>query len=132
MGRIAAEYVAHRSPDKGKLEFEEDEKNTKPLTIFHSIDRSALPKEEKTSLRLMQEGLTVLYAGGETGSRLLAHTIYHLLDNPEILEKVRKEILDAAGDSKDLPDVKVLESLPWLVSKDSLGDLTRQWLTSTP
>ncbi|KAL7800573.1 cytochrome P450 [Trichoderma afarasin] len=116
MGRIAAEYVAHRNTDKGKLEFEEDEKKVKPLTIFHSIDRSALPKEEKTSLRLMQEGLTVLYAGGETGSRLLAHTIYHLLDNSEILAKVRKEILDAAGDSKDLPDVKVLESLPWLTA----------------
>ncbi|KAH6606462.1 cytochrome P450 monooxygenase [Trichoderma cornu-damae] len=116
MGGLAAEYVAHRSTERGKREFEEDEKNIRPLTIFHSIDRSALPEEEKTTARLMQEGLTVLLAGGETSSRLLAHTVFHLLDNPEILEKVKKEILDAAGDSKDLPDVKVLESLPWLAA----------------
>ncbi|PTB65475.1 cytochrome P450 [Trichoderma citrinoviride] len=116
MGKIAADYVAHRNTEKGKREFEEDLNNEKPLTIFHSIDRSTLPQEEKTSDRLMQEGLIVLFAGSDTISRLLSHTIYHLLDNPELLDKVRKEILDAAGDCKDLPDVKVLETLPWLAA----------------
>ncbi|EIT74228.1 cytochrome P450 [Aspergillus oryzae 100-8] len=114
MASIVSKYMA------SKPEEDQDEliatKAVKPRTLFHAIEASSLPPHEKAPTRLAQEGLTVLFAGGETGSRLLAHTVYHLLENPEILEKVRKEILDAAGDSNQLPDMKALEALPWLTA----------------
>jgi cytochrome P450 len=118
MAEIVSKYIASKTTEP-EVEKQEDASTettfTKPKTLFHAIDKSALPSHEKTPLRLMQEGLTVLFAGGETGSRLLAHTVFHLLSNPEILEKAKKEVLEAAGDSNQLPDVKVLEGLPWLV-----------------
>ena len=116
MARVVAKYIAGKSIEaKSGTHAETGVSSIKPKTIFHSIDRSNLPPHEKTPLRLQQEGLTVLFAGGETGSRLLAHTVYHLLDNPEVLCKVKTEVLDAAKDSNKIPDVKVLEGLPWLV-----------------
>ncbi|KAK5629883.1 hypothetical protein RRF57_005598 [Xylaria bambusicola] len=112
MADIVSSYVKNRnSQDK-----ESGKTDIKPETIFHSIDQSNLPPLEKTPLRLYQEGLTVLFAGGETGSRLLAHTIFHLLENPDVLSKVKQEIIEAAGDSNQVPDVKILETLPWLTA----------------
>ena len=115
MSKVVAKYVATKATEP-EVEKQDDASNRiKPKTLFHAIDKSNLPPQEKTPLRLTQEGLTVLFAGGETGSRLLAHTVYHLLANPDVLEKVKKEILEAVGDSEERPDIKVLESLPWLV-----------------
>ena len=118
MAEVVAQYIASKTTEPEIKK--KDDSNTKipfakPKTLFHAIDNSSLPSNEKTPLRLAQEGLTILFAGGETGSRLLSHTVYHLLCNPEVLKKVKKEVLEGAGDSKKLPDVKVLENLPWLV-----------------
>ena len=115
MAKVVAGYVASKATDPEVKKQEVTDNDTKPKTLFHAIDNSNLPPHEKTPLRLTQEGLTVLFAGGETGSRLLSHTVYHLLANPKVLENVKKEVLEAAGNSKELPDVKVLEGLPWLV-----------------
>ncbi|KAI1345612.1 cytochrome P450 [Xylaria sp. FL0043] len=116
MREIVSSYTKTRKSEKSFSQEGDETKKVKPETIFHSIDESSLPPAEKTPLRLYQEGLTVLFAGGETGSRLLAHTIFHLLDNPEVMSKVKGEIEGAIGDSGRVPDVKVLETLPWLTA----------------
>ncbi|KAL3470713.1 cytochrome P450 [Aspergillus californicus] len=114
MASIVSNYLAVR-PKESPGETVSS-KSVKPRTLFHAIEASSLPPGEKHPTRLAQEGLTILFAGGETGSRLLAHTVYHLLRNPEILEKVKNEILDAAGDRNQLPDMKTLEGLPWFTA----------------
>ncbi|KAL1619767.1 hypothetical protein SLS56_009968 [Neofusicoccum ribis] len=116
MAEIVSNYVAaDRTPaDSDKKVHDEERAFSKPKTIFQAIENSALPAHEKSPSRLAQEGLTVLFAGGETGSRVLANTVYHLLANPDILNKVKGEIFEAAEGSEKLPDVKVLERLPWL------------------
>lgn len=115
MKDIVSSYIKERETEKPPHQQKDEAEKVKPKTIFHSIDQSGLPSKEKTPLRLYQEGLTVLFAGGEIGSRLLAHTIFHLLKNPDILSKVKEEILEVASNSNRIPDVKVLETLPWLV-----------------
>ncbi|EAW12447.1 cytochrome P450 [Aspergillus clavatus NRRL 1] len=115
MAKIVSKYMATKATE-AQSETDEESKKVKPRTLFHAIERSSLPPDEKQPPRLAQEGLTVLFAGGETGSRFLAHTVYHLLCNPDILDKVKKEILDAAGESNEVPDVRTLEGLPWLTA----------------
>lgn len=115
MASIAAQYITSKAREPELTKPLGEQKTTKPRTLFHAIEASGLPPHEKLPRRLAQEGLTILFAGGETGSRLLAHTVYHLLCNPAVLGQVRNEVWDAVGDSNTLPDVKVLESLPWLV-----------------
>ena len=118
MGKLAANYVASKATEsevKGQDDGSVKALSTRPKTLFHAIDQSSLPPHEKSPARLAQEGFTVLVAAAETISRLLSHTVFHLLANPEVLERVKEEILEAARRSNELPDIKVLEVLPWLV-----------------
>lgn len=125
MTSLVTEYIATRDDRPYLIEKElKGDSNTKislerPPTLFHSIERSALPPHEKSAIRLQQEGTTMLFAGSETTARLLAHTIFHLLDNPNIVQRIKDELLEAMGDDEQIPDLKVLEKLRWLV-KSSL------------
>lgn len=119
--------VGHHMGAKKSQPWEEEGNKTgskigtdKPPTLFHSIERSQLPPQEKSAARLQQEGATMLFAGSETTARLLCHTVFHLLDNPDILRQIREEVLKAVGDSKRIPDLRTLEKLPWLVSLRTL------------
>ncbi|KAG9679113.1 hypothetical protein KCU99_g8644, partial [Aureobasidium melanogenum] len=112
MKDIVSNYVSKKSTSSLSDLAEEKEK-TKPKISFHAIDQSQLVEDEKNFPRMYQEGLGVLFAGSETGSRLLAHTMFHLLNNPDILEKVKVEIAGVSESSNDCPEAKILESLPW-------------------
>jgi cytochrome P450 len=116
MARTVVEYFAARGKSLGATK-DDTPIGVKPKTIFHAIDNSSLPLEEKSTLRMVQEGFNALVAGGETTSRILAHTVYHLLEKPEIYQKIRDEIMTVTDDSNQLPGIKVLEALPWLVRR---------------
>ncbi|KAE8363103.1 cytochrome P450 [Aspergillus caelatus] len=83
-------------------------------TLFHALVESTLPPEEKTADRLSQEVFTVIAAGGETTARNLATITFHLLNNPEKLEKLRKELnrLDRDGTAS----LVEYEAMPYLTS----------------
>lgn len=118
MGEIVASYVKKRSTEQISAFRKEEEQAIRPETIFHSIDQSNLPPHEKAPERMAQEGITILAAGSETSARVIAHTLFHLLLDPDTLGKVREEIEVVGMDLNQLPDVRVLENLPWLVSGD--------------
>jgi cytochrome P450 len=44
----------------------------------------------------------------------LSVSIFYILNQPETLAKLRKELQSVVGDSKDIPSVTVLEKLPYL------------------
>ncbi|KAL7905486.1 cytochrome P450 [Trichoderma velutinum] len=120
MKSLVTEYMTTRE-DRPQLESQKTNGESakismqRPPTLFHAIERSTLPPHEKNAVRLQQEGATMLFAGSDTTARLLAHTIFHIIDNPDILRKLREEILEAVDDDK-IPDLKILEKLPWLTA----------------
>ncbi|KAB8267314.1 cytochrome P450 [Aspergillus minisclerotigenes] len=83
-------------------------------TLFHALLDSTLPPEEKTADRLSQEVFTVMAAGGETTARNLATITFHLLNNPEKLEKLREELtrLDPDGTAS----IVEYKAMPYLTS----------------
>ncbi|KAF4540590.1 Cytochrome p450 [Lasiodiplodia theobromae] len=83
-------------------------------TIFEEILESSLPPEEKTLDRLMDEGLILIGAGGETTAQTLAVLTFNLLHNPPVLQKLRKELDDAIPDPANMPSWQQLEQLPYL------------------
>jgi hypothetical protein len=85
-------------------------------TIFHAVLESNLPPEEKSHSRLWQEGQVVIGAGADTTSNALTVIHFHLLDNPHILEKLRKELEDAVPDKFKTAELSLVEKLPYLVS----------------
>jgi cytochrome P450 len=90
--------------------------SSKP-TFFHDVLNSDLPPEEKEPARLAQEVQVLIGAGGETAAKMLAWTIYYLLESPEKMHKLKEELdrLDPSG-TATLIDY---ERMPYLVSASS-------------
>jgi cytochrome P450 len=84
-------------------------------TIFHALLESDLPPQEKLHSRLWQEGQVVIGAGADTVSITLTIIHFHLLDNVDVLEKLRKELEDAMPDRFEPAKLGVVEKLPYLV-----------------
>ncbi|KAJ4865711.1 cytochrome p450 domain-containing protein [Trichoderma breve] len=80
-------------------------------SIFAAILGSSLPDEEKTDYRLGGEGFSMISAGTETTAWTLTVITFYLLNQPEILERLTKELQDA--DAISLTWV-ALENLPYL------------------
>ncbi|KAI9720558.1 MAG: hypothetical protein M1828_005642 [Chrysothrix sp. TS-e1954] len=83
-------------------------------TVFYELLRSNLSPEEKSVERLESEAMSIIGAGIETTRWSLSIACYHILANPHMLKKVRKELLVAMPDPKVIPEVPELEKLPYL------------------
>lgn len=83
-------------------------------TVFHALIESDLPPEEKLQSRLWQEGQVVIGAGADTTANALTITHFHILDNPEVLRKLQKELADALPDASAPFLLKMVEQLPYL------------------
>jgi cytochrome P450 len=84
-------------------------------TIFHALLESDLPPEEKLHSRIWQEGQVVIGAGADTTANTLTVTHFHILDNPEVLQKLRAELEVAMPDQFAPAKLAVVEHLPYLV-----------------
>ncbi|KUJ11165.1 cytochrome P450 [Mollisia scopiformis] len=85
-------------------------------TIFSEILQSKRPPQENSKERLFNEAQTVVSAGVETTAWTMSVTFFHLLNNPEIMQKLNKEIEEAWTDP-DVPlDLPTLEALPYLTA----------------
>lgn len=85
-------------------------------TIFHELINSEdLPESEKTDARLGDEAQLIVAAGLITTSWALTLASYHIIANPLIAAKLRRE-LEPSGMSGDLSkfDWHKLEDLPYL------------------
>jgi cytochrome P450 len=90
-------------------------------TIFHElIETSDLPPEEKTLQHLVDEGQSVVAAGQVTTTHYLNATAFHILANPDVLQKLKTELAEAMPDGTVIPQQK-LEQLPYLCAVISEG-----------
>ena len=84
-------------------------------SILDAVLRSAeLGKSDKKVSRVVEEARNVVGAGTETTASTATATIYHVLANPAILQKLKKELHDASSGSKELLDFKTVDKLPYL------------------
>ncbi|KAL8698773.1 MAG: hypothetical protein Q9201_006387 [Fulgogasparrea decipioides] len=90
-------------------------------TIFHELLGSTLPAAEKSYERLWQEGSAMIGAGVETTSNTLNVIIFHLLQNPSQLARLKQELEEAIPNESNLPSWQELESLPYLGAVISEG-----------
>lgn len=93
----------------------EGHKQVSHPTIFHELLNSDQPDSEKTDARLGDEAQLIVAAGLVTTSRALTVGSYHMIANPGIVLKLRKE-LQAAGmvGTADTLEWHKLEALPYL------------------
>ena len=77
---------------------------------------SKLPDSEKSTDRLFCESQVLLAAGTETTALTLAKLTYHLLENPDILKRLKRELKEAIPDADVVPMISQVENLPYLLS----------------
>jgi cytochrome P450 len=82
-------------------------------TIFHGLLQSDLPESEKSSARLAEEAQNLLAAGTDSTANTLAAITYHLLSDPDKLQKLQAE-LHSAVPKGSLPTFSKIETLPYL------------------
>ena len=97
-------------------EKETPHRHTTRKTIFEEMRDSNLPPEQKTVDRLKEEGFVLVLAGGDTSAKVLTALTYHLLSNPDILQRLKKELVEAMPDPNVSMSGAKLEQLPYLVS----------------
>lgn len=85
-------------------------------TIIHALLESSLPPEEKAHSRIWQEAQVVIGAGADTTANTLTVTHFHILDNPDVLKKLRLELQAAMPDKNAPAKLSIVEHLPYLVS----------------
>lgn len=101
--------------DNIRAEEKVDHKNSETeKTIFHQILNSDLDPRERTSTRLIEEARTLIGAGTVTTAHTLTVASFHLLDNPEVLQKLLTELKSAFPDPSMPPSLPELERLPYL------------------
>ncbi len=102
-------------------EREASSKNPRRKTIFEELRDSNLPPDQKAVDRLKEEGFILVLAGGDTSAKVLTTLTYHLLSNPNILRRLKAELVKAMPDpNASLPAIK-LEQLPYLVNANFLA-----------
>ena len=89
----------------------------KTPTIFREVLNSDLPSEEKTVDRLWHDAQTFNIAGSETTGWALGIITFHVLENPDILLRLKEELRTVVedGDVKNTSTTE-LEKLPFLAS----------------
>lgn len=89
---------------------------TNHTTLFHELLHGDLPHSETSVKRLVQEAQIVVSAGTETTAWCLSVITFHLLANPKILAKLRKELEEVIPDPDKRVPVERIEQLPYLTA----------------
>lgn len=101
--------------DREKSAAKASQKMSTQPTLFHELLDSDLPPQEKTFDRLADECQSVIGAGTETTTFALTVISFHLLDNPDKLQKMRDELDQLNPDRNAQLSLRDLENLPYLV-----------------
>lgn len=84
-------------------------------TIFDEIlNDGDLPAHEKTVDRLTDEATILVIAASETPAKVLALIMYHVLDKPEILRTLQRDLAKAFDSNRETPSYQQLEQMPYL------------------
>lgn len=89
------------------------------VPIFRAVlDSSKLPPVERSVDRVAQDAQMLLMAGTLTMASTMEHLIYWMLDNPDVLRKLKEELRGVMPSIDDVGNVPIttLESLPYLTA----------------
>ena len=97
-----------------KLSGSSFEKRSGKRTIIHDLLESDMPTSEKSVKRVAQEAQTLVAAGSSTTVHFLKTTIYFILADPDVHERLKAELKKAIPNLDQLPPLHVLQKLPYL------------------
>lgn len=88
--------------------------NIKRRTIFHDYVEADLPPSVKTPQGFSDDADILIGAGYETSGHTLSTAIFHILDEPDIYEKLASDLSAHWPDPAVIPSWKELEGIRYL------------------
>ena len=85
-------------------------------TIFDGILGSSLPPQELSIERLKDEAVSIIGAGIASAEWTCTLACFHIINDAQVQRRLKDELLTAIPDPQQLPSLKVLESLPYLMA----------------
>ncbi|KAL8963878.1 MAG: hypothetical protein Q9183_004881, partial [Haloplaca sp. 2 TL-2023] len=108
-------HMIHEKVTKVQDEVKGGKRSNDQRTIFHEmIENDQIKPEEKTQGRLESEGLGLIGAGAVTTAFTLSMISYHVIANPQTLQKLQDELAQASPKMSSPPTWNELEQLPYL------------------
>ncbi|KAL8687090.1 MAG: hypothetical protein Q9218_006640 [Villophora microphyllina] len=90
------------------------ETTSRPSMMQAFMDSPSLPESEKTPRRIKGEAQIAIGAGTLTTTHALKAATYHILANPDIKERLIKELEWYITDPDSPPNLRHLEQIPFL------------------
>ena len=84
------------------------------LMLAASEDPSVPESKTMSDAEVLAQSFIFLAAGYETSSGTLSLTCYHIATNPEVQDKLQKEIDSVWTDEEQPPTYEILNELPYL------------------
>ncbi|KAJ6030653.1 uncharacterized protein N7446_000284 [Penicillium canescens] len=73
-----------------------------------------VPESEKDLLRLQDDAIFLMVAGTDLPAQALAITMFHILNNTKVYQKLKEELFSGIPDINTTPTLDELERLPYL------------------
>lgn len=83
-------------------------------TVFHELLQSSLPPKELTLNRLQNEAMSLVGAGDHTTKWAFTVGSFHIINNPDVHQKLKAELVAAIPDADNIIPWIELEKLPYL------------------
>ncbi|KZT38154.1 cytochrome P450 [Sistotremastrum suecicum HHB10207 ss-3] len=116
--RVLVDFVGKRVKETSRFlkEHPEQEKDAGRSTLLstlllyrYSNTDEAVPEQD-----VLTESIAHLIAGSDTTATTLAYICWELSKRPDIMRSLREEIDLAMPDARSIPDIQVLQNLPYL------------------
>lgn len=93
-----------------------DPKSRDYAAVLYEIRDSDLPPEEKSLSRMTHEAQTLVGAGTETSGYALGLITFYILQNPDVLRRLKDELNSVDQGPNEILEYRRLRELPYLVS----------------
>ncbi|KAJ5431628.1 hypothetical protein N7445_008126 [Penicillium cf. griseofulvum] len=87
---------------------------SKKPSVFRTVRSSSLPASENSQERLTAEGFSFVMAATESTAQTVASILYHLVDNPIILDELQEKLKLLWKETEGQPTWNDLEQLQYL------------------
>lgn len=91
------------------------EKDQARKTIFHDLLTAKVPDSDRAMERLVDEAQILLMAGTFTTANTLVAITFYLLQNPDVMKKLKAELDSALPGTEESFTLSQIETLPYLV-----------------
>ncbi|TEB32169.1 cytochrome P450 11B1 [Coprinellus micaceus] len=113
--KIMAEFVSDRVYEtRGQANAGKIEEAEKPTLLQRLLSHRYSANQPVPDSHIISECMGHLVAGSDTSSTTITYILWELSKRPAVVKKLQAELDEAMPDSQAIPDISILQELPYL------------------